>query len=44
MLDVLHGSRSTRRWRLTERGTLLISVFLKCHHEQYPVLLAALVA
>lgn len=34
----------SRRWRLTERGTLLISVFLKCHHEHYPELLAALAA
>jgi hypothetical protein len=32
----------SRRWRLTERGTLLISVFLKCHYEKYPELLAAL--
>ena len=32
----------SRRWRLTERGNLLISVFLKCHYEKYPELLAAL--
>lgn len=32
----------SRRWRLTERGTLLVSMFLKCHHEKYPELLAAL--
>ena len=34
----------TRRWRLTKHGTLLISVFLKCHYEKYPELLAALAA
>ena len=34
----------SRRWRLTERGNLLITMFLKCHHENYPQLLAALAA
>jgi hypothetical protein len=34
----------TRRWRLTQRGTLLITVFLKSHYERYPELLAALAA
>jgi hypothetical protein len=34
----------SRRWRLTERGNLLITMFLKCHHENYPELLAALAA
>jgi len=34
----------SRRWRLTERGTLQISVFLKCHYEKYPELLATLAA
>ena len=34
----------SRRWRLTDRGNLLLSTFLKCHHEKYPELLAALAA
>jgi hypothetical protein len=34
----------SRRWRLTVRGNLLVNVFLKCHYEQYPELLAALAA
>jgi len=32
----------TRRWRLTQRGTLLITMFLQCHYDKYPSLLAAL--
>ena len=32
----------SRRWRLTRRGTLIVSMFLKCHHENYPELLAAI--
>ena len=34
----------TRRWRLTNRGTLWITVFLKSHYERYPKLLADLAA
>jgi len=34
----------TRRWRLTERGNLLITMFLQCHYTKYPTLLATLAA
>ena len=32
----------TRRWRLTARGTTIITTILKCHYEKYPELLADL--
>ena len=34
----------SRRWRLTARGTVVITTILKCHYEKYPELLAALAA
>ena len=33
---------ANRLWRLTRRGTCLVNVFLKCHHENYPELLATM--
>jgi hypothetical protein len=34
----------SRRWRLTARGTVVITVIMKCHYEKYPELLAFLAA
>jgi len=34
----------SRRWRLTSRGTVVITAILKCHYEKYPELLAAFAA
>jgi len=34
----------SRRWRLTQRKTLLISVFLTCHYEKHSELFAHLAA
>lgn len=34
----------SRRWRVTKRGTIMLSTLIQCHYQKYPELLAQLAA